>query len=257
VRRLIPTVAEEPLEDVYAELTLPTVPGRPWVALGMVASIDGAATLGGETAGLGGAGDHHAFRALRGACDAILVGAGTVRTEDYGPAVGTPARQRSRQTRGLAPSPRLVIVSGSLDLDPRARAFSDPDRPPLVVTHEAAPADRIATLGAVAEVVRCGVDDVDLTRTLGELNARGLRRILCEGGPTLNGALLRLDAVDEVFLTIDPSLLGGRAPRIIEDGGPGPRRAMRILELREHEGELLVRYRRERPPTQDAHADGN
>jgi riboflavin-specific deaminase-like protein len=246
VRRLIPSTAAEPVEAVYAGLTLPTRPDRPWVALGMVSSIDGAATVGGETAALGGSADHHAFRALRGACDAILVGAGTVRIEGYGPAAGTPARRRDREDRGLAPAPRLVIVSGSLDLDPRARAFSDPAHPPLVVTHAAAPAAQVAALSNVAEVVTCGETEVDVLGLLRALEERGLRRILCEGGPSLNGVLLEADVVDELFLTIAPVLLAGSAPRIAH----GPRafapRRMRLAELREHEGELLLRYERDR-----------
>jgi riboflavin-specific deaminase-like protein len=247
VRRLIPSVADESLEEVYAELTLPQLPDRPWVALGMVSSIDGAATRDGETAALGGAGDHHAFRALRAAGDAILVGAGTVRIEGYGPPIGTAARRRSREARGLTPVPRLVIVSGSLGLDPGVRVFADPEHPPLIVTAEDAPRERLEALRRVAEVVPCGQRQVDLARMLAELHARGLHRILCEGGPTLNGGLLRLDAVDEVFLTIDPSLLGGSAPRICVDAGGASPRRMRIVELREHQDELLVRYRRARP----------
>jgi riboflavin-specific deaminase-like protein len=246
VRRLIPSTAAEPVEAVYAGLTLPTRPDRPWVALGMVSSIDGAATVGGETAALGGSADHHAFRALRGACDAILVGAGTVRIEGYGPAAGTQARRRDREDRGLAPAPRLVIVSGSLDLDPRARAFSDPAHPPLVVTHAAAPTAQVAALSNVAEVVTCGETEVDVLGLLRALEERGLRRILCEGGPSLNGVLLEADVVDELFLTIAPVLLAGSASRIAH----GPRafapRRMRLAELREHEGELLLRYERDR-----------
>jgi riboflavin-specific deaminase-like protein len=242
VRRLLPSTAAEPVEAAYAGLTLPTRSDRPWVALGMVSSIDGAATVDGETAALGGSADQHAFRALRGACDAILVGAGTVRIERYGPAAGTPARRRDRQERGLAPAPRLVIVSGSLDLDPEARAFSDPAHPPLVLTHAAAPPARVAALSHVAEVATCGETEVDVLELLRALQDRGLRRILCEGGPRLNGVLLAADVVDEIFLTIDPVLLAGSAPRIAHGQlASGPRR-MRLAELREHEGELLLRY---------------
>jgi riboflavin biosynthesis pyrimidine reductase len=246
VRRLLPTVADESEAGVYDDLVLPTVAGRPWVALGMVASVDGAATAAGRTAQLGGVADHHAYRALRGACDAVLVGAGTVRIEGYGPATGTQARRRARRSKGLAPAPRLVIVSASLDLDPASRAFGAPDHPPLVVTHESAPASRQAVLAPVAELLRCGAEEVDLHQALAELGRRGLHRILCEGGPSLNGALARLDAIDEVFLTIDPVLLAGDAPRIARSVEEVTPRRMRLVELREHEGELLLRYRRER-----------
>jgi riboflavin biosynthesis pyrimidine reductase len=245
VRRFVPDPAEEIVEQVYDDLVLPTVPGRSWFALGMVASVDGAAAVEGLTAGLGGTADHHAFRALRGACDAVLVGAGTVRAEHYGPIRGTPARRARRRAKGLAPAPRLVILSGSLDLDLGARVFQDPDHRPLLVTHDGAPPARARALAEVAELVRCGGDrGVDLGRLSVGLRERGLARVLCEGGPSLNGALLRADLVDEVFLTIDPVLVGGPAPRIVSGEEELAPRTMRLMEVREHEGELLLRYRR-------------
>jgi riboflavin biosynthesis pyrimidine reductase len=147
-------------------------------------------------------------------------------------------------------------VSGSLDLDPQARAFSDPAHPPLVVTHAAAPAARVAALSSVAEVVTCGETEVDALALLRVLEDRGLSRILCEGGPSLNAVLLEADVVDEIFLTIDPVLLAGTAPRIAH----GPRafapRRMRLVELREHDGELLLRYERA-PASRDQTGDGS
>jgi riboflavin-specific deaminase-like protein len=248
VRRLVPDLAEQELEEVYADLVLLTVPGRAAIALGMVSSVDGGAAVDGLTADLGGPADHLAFRALRGACDAVLVGAGTVRAEGYGPVRGTPERRQRRQAKGLAPAPRLVIVSGSLDLDPDARVFADPPVRPLVVTHMAAPPERVEQLARVAEVLQLGEDEVDLSQLTVALHERGLGRVLCEGGPTLNGALLRRDLVDEVFLTLAPVLVGGDAPRIVVGDEPHDPRRFRLLELRHHDDELLLRYGRSRGP---------
>jgi riboflavin-specific deaminase-like protein len=246
VRRFLPEGAEEPVEEVYADLVLPTIAGRASIALGMVSTVDGAAAVDGATAALGGVADHHAFRALRGACDAVLVGAGTVRAEGYGPVRGTPDRRRRREEKGLASRPQLVIVSGSLGLTPEAKVFADPDARPLVVTHEAAPAERVRALSAVAEVLRVGDEEVDLDELAVVLEERGLSRVLCEGGPHLNGALLGRDLVDELFLTLAPELVGGRAPRIVADDHPHDPRGFRLVELREHDSELLLRYRRTR-----------
>jgi riboflavin-specific deaminase-like protein len=235
------------IDDAYAGLTLPdgtTGPDgtpRGWVALGMVASVDGAGSLAGRTDQLGGEADRHAFSRLRGACDAILVGAGTVRAEDYGPPRGTAARREDRRRRGLAPAPRLVVVTGSLSLDPGARLFADPDHRPLVATHAQAPASARAALAEVAEVVDTGTDTVDLGVLLGELARRGLGRVLCEGGPTLNGALLTADLVDEVFLTVAPVALGGGAPRIAT-GDTETHRELELVSVVEHGHELLLRY---------------
>jgi len=246
MRRILPDEQGLGLDGLYEGLTLPAGDGRPWVALGMVATLDGAAAVDGATAGLGGEADGVAFGRLRGAADAILVGAGTVRDENYGPPSGTAERRSDRRARGLAERPRLAIVTGSLNLATDHRVFSDPDQRPVVVTHGQAPQAAAEDLGEVAEVMRTGDDTIDLAAALVELGGLGLRRILCEGGPSLNGALLAEDLVDEVFLTISPIAAGGAASRIIRSEVSAAARRFTVSSLYEHDGELLVRYRRER-----------
>ncbi len=246
MRELHPTPRSLEVDDLHAGLTLAAGEGRAWVAIGMVTSLDGAAALDGDTAALGGEADRAVFGRLRAAADAILVGAGTVRDESYGPPRGTPARRADRVARGLAEVPRLVIVTGSLDLAPDHRVFSDPAAPPLVATHAAAPADRAAALAQAAEVVRLGQEDIDLAAVLRDLYDRGLRRVLCEGGPSLNAALLAADLVDEAFVTVAPVAIGGDAPRIAVGPPPGRARPFTLVSVHEHDGELLLRYRRAR-----------
>ena len=248
MRHLLSAPDELDVADLYPGLTLPD--GRetpegflPSIALGMVSTADGGATVGGLTAALGGAADEVAFRRLRGACDAILVGAGTARDEDYGPPGGDAQRQADRVARGLPPRPRLVLVTGSLSLDPGARLFADPNRRPLVITHGDAPLDREAALREVADVVRIGGHEVDLPAACRHLGELGLRRILCEGGPRLNGALFAADLVDEVFVTIAPVAVGGDAPRIAAAAGEGTPRDLQLVDAHEHRGELVLRYR--------------
>lgn len=246
MQQLYPGPRDLQLEELYEGLTLEPGEGRASVALGMVASVDGGAAVGGLTADLGGDADAVAFRRLRGAADAILVGAGTVRDEDYGPPRGTPERRADRVGRGLTERPRLVIVTGSLTLSPEHRVFGDPDHPPLIVTHEQAPTDRADALAQVADIVRIGRDDVDLCAALTELHDRGYRRVLCEGGPRLNGALLAEDLVDELFLTVAAILAAGETSRIIAGPAVDPPRPLQLAGVHEHDGELLLRYRRAR-----------
>jgi riboflavin-specific deaminase-like protein len=247
MRRLHPFLEDLDLDAVYDGLTLGAGSGdRATVALGMVSSVDGAAALEGTTAALGGPADRVAFRRLRAACDAILVGAGTVRDEDYGPPGGSSTRQADRLARGLAAVPRLVIVTGRLRLDPAQRVFSDPARRPLVVTTSRASASAASALAPVADLLRLGDEAVDLPALMSRLATLGLRRVLCEGGPSLNAALLAADLVDEVFLTLYPTLLGGAAPRIVAASGATQVHPLVLAAVHEHDGELLLRYQRAR-----------
>ncbi|MDR7569374.1 MAG: dihydrofolate reductase family protein [Armatimonadota bacterium] len=250
MRRLIPDCREEALEDLYADLRFPDRPDRPHVVLHLVMSADGGATLRGRTGGMGGPADRLAFRRLREACDAILVGAGTVREEAYRPPALSPEAQARRIARGLAPLPRLVILTARAALDPAHRVFSDPGRAPLVVAPEDADTAALDGIARVAEVMRCGRGEVDLPRLLGLLRPRGIRWVVCEGGPVLAAQLLALDLVDELFLTLAPWVVGSGERRLV-DGVLNPPRRLHLLEAREHGGDLLLRYAlvpKEEPP---------
>ena len=214
VRRIHP----QPTGDIdTAEIVLddarPAPPGRPWVLVNMVASVDGATTVGGRSGKLGGPADRRMFRALRGCADMILVGAGTVRAEGYRPP-RTPEDTIATRRRidGQDERPRLVVVSASLNFDPKAPLFADrepTDPPPIVASVTSAPADRRALLEPVAELVACGETRVDLTGLLAVLDNVGARTVLCEGGPDLNHQLVAAGLGDELCGTVSPGLTGG------------------------------------------------
>ncbi len=214
MRKLLP----EQIDDVDAaaayagdDRTTPP-PGRPWVVVNMIAGIDGGTAVDGVSGPLGGPADKQVFAALRGVADVVLVGAGTVRAERYGPA-------RRREGR---PPARIAVVTASCDLDPGLRLFAEaaPGEEPLVLTIASCPPARRAALEAVAEVVVMGVGSVDLAAALAGLADRGARVVLAEGGPSLNGQLVAADLVDEWCLTLSPMLLGGESPRAAS--GPSP-----------------------------------
>lgn len=204
------------LVDRYVDVERKKRSGRPWVAVNMVVSLDGATSVGGRSAGLSSRQDRAVFRALRGAADAVMVGAGTARTEGYGPVRLDDDARRSRVERGLAPVPRLVIVSRSLELDESAPVFveAETQSPTTVLAPVDAEPERLARLARVGEVITCGQGSVDLLAGLAELRARGADFVLCEGGPQLNADLARIDCLDEVNLTVAPFLVGGPTPRI-------------------------------------------
>ena len=203
------------------------------VRVNFVASVDGAATRDGCSGGLGGSADRRLFDLLRRVADVVVVGAGTVRTEGYG-------AMRVENPRGEHPV--FAIVSAALDLDPGSPIFTDaPVRPILFTTSRAAH----ARFDEVADVVVAGADRVDPALVVGALRERGLRRILCEGGPSLFADFIAADALGELCLTVSPTLEAGDAPRIAH-GARGPR-SLELATVLRSESTLLLRYRRVAP----------
>jgi riboflavin biosynthesis pyrimidine reductase len=238
MRQVFPTVVDEvdPLEAYRVEAS------GLHVRVNFVSSIDGAATADELSGGLSGPADKRVFGALRTLADVVLVGAGTVRAEGYGPARPNPERQAWRQEHGYAAIPPIAVVSGRADLDPTAPFFTDAVTRPIVYTSRAGDAERVARLNDVASVVVSADDAVRITDVLADLEARGLRRVLCEGGPHLFGEAIAAGCVDELALTLSPVLAGGGPGRISQ--GPPAATAYR-MELRHvltEDGFLFLRY---------------
>jgi len=214
---------------------------RPSLRVNFVTGVDGAVELAGHSAGLASKSDKKVFGVLRMLCDALLVGAGTLRDEQYH-AVRLDERRRAwRRAHGLTEYPTLVVVSRSLDLDPAQDAFATAPVRPLVLTHDRAVVP--AGLAAVADVIRAGDGEVDIGAGLAEVHRRGHRQLLCEGGPRLFGSLTAADAVDEVCLTVSPLLTGPGAGRITA-GTPSPPRGLTLRHVLASGGVLLTRYTR-------------
>jgi riboflavin biosynthesis pyrimidine reductase len=239
MHRLLPhpsaVLDQDDLAEHYA------YPPQGAVRANMVGSIDGAVAVVGRSSGLSGEADRTVFRVLRALADVVLVGAGTARSEDYGPAVTHPGLEHLRKGRPAAP--RIAVVTNTAALDPAARLFADQSSRPLVITCESAPGDRVAALGRVADVVQAGEDQVDVTRALAHLAGLGWSRVLAEGGPTLLGAVLLKDALDELALTVAPLVVGSDAGRIVDSPPIDPRR-FRLHGLLEADDFLFARYTR-------------
>jgi riboflavin biosynthesis pyrimidine reductase len=234
-----PTLQRNELIDRYRVVDR----SSPWLRMNFIASLDGAATQDGVSAGLGSADDKLVFDTLRLLTDVILVGAGTVRAEGYGGVCAGPADAVWRAEHGLAAQPALAIVSARLDIAPSHPFFTEAVVRPVVVTHAGSPIDRRRALMEVADVLVCGTDAVDLRRARVELAARGLAQVLCEGGPHLFGALIEADCVDELCLTLTPMLEGGPAGRIARGGSQATRR-MSLMHALPVGDMLFLRYTR-------------
>ncbi len=234
-------------EEIYSDLAFPVVTwDRPYTAINMVTTVDGKATLGGRAFPLGSKVDHLVMRRIRMAADGVLVGAETLRRENVNPSV-PPEMQDQRVARGMAPQPTAIVVTASADLPTDRTFFRSTLFPRVVVTTRRAPHDRVAALEEHARVIRAGEEAVDL-RLMMRLLAEdlGLRRLVVEGGPNLNSALIAEEMVDELFWTVAPKILGGAAMRTMVEGKPLPLDRVPRLELvslHHHEDELFLRYR--------------
>lgn len=224
MRQLFPEAIDpvEPL-DVYRDL--PLVADRPAVRLNMIASVDGASSVGGLSGGLGGAADRKVFAALRSLADVVLVAAGTVRAETYGPA-----------------NLPIAVVSGALRLDWDTPFFTAATHRPIIVTHRRAPAADAMRASKVAEVVVAGEREVDLALAVSLLGERGFAHVLAEGGPSLNGALAAAGLLDELCLTLSPRIGSGDAKRIITGPVLAPPPALTLRTVCEEDGYLFLRY---------------
>jgi riboflavin biosynthesis pyrimidine reductase len=212
LERIWPDRAPVTADDLVGEAAAPE--GRPWVSAIMVASLDGRATLEGTSRRLGGPHDLQMLLALRRRADALIVGPGTVRAEGYGP----------------LPCP-AVLVSRSFELPWEAGLFSAPGQPVLIYTRAGAEPPEVA---ADLEVV----EELSLPAVLSDLRARGIERLLCEGGPTLNRSLLDAGLIDELFLTLSP-VVSGEGPPIIAHG---PSAALTLRSVATADGDLYLRY---------------
>ena len=244
MRRLIPdpgpTTVEEQL-DAYRPW-LETGEERPFVAMNFVATVDGRATIAGRSGPIGSEVDTAMLVGLRTRFEAVMIGAGTMRSERYGPPVPNPAKRERRERAGLPPHPLMVIVSGRLELPWDAPLFTEGAGEVLVFTvSEDEPPATETTLEVVRHQGR-----VDLAAALLYLREeRGVRSVLSEGGPRLHGEMQAEGLVDDLFLTVSPKLSGGPAPRIIEGELPEVA-ALELAWLLEEDGELFARYRRAR-----------
>lgn len=201
MRQLLPEVrdlAPEDLYDLYDE------PG-PHLRAGFVTSLDGAITVDGRSEGLNSPADKAVFRALRAVCDAVVVGAGTVRTEDYGPVRLQPSAMAWRAAHGRSAEIPVVVVTRTGDLG-TGRVLQGPvlvARPSSSAGPAASLSDANPSAGAPEEIPG------EPAAMVAALHERGLTRLLCEGGPSLLTALLEAGLVDELCLTSSPLLVGG------------------------------------------------
>lgn len=240
MRALLPSAADDvDLHDFY---------GQDWLDAGgirgnMLTSVDGAVTASGKSAGLQTPGDNRVFAVLRELADVVIVGSGTALVEGYRPVrFGEPALAR-RRARGLPDDLPIAVVTRSLRVDLSTPLFADPERRPIVVTStHSDPAVR-DMVSRVADVIVCGESEVDFGAVRGELSARNLRRVLCEGGPTVLARVVDQSQLDELCVSMTPLLAGPGPGRILSGLTWTGIRQLSMVGALEEDGALFLRYR--------------
>lgn len=218
---------------------------RPYTLLSCGMSIDGYLDGASEKRTLlSNDADFDRVDAVRAACDAILVGAATVRKDNPRLLVRAQARRDARVARGLAPTPMKVTVTRRAQLDECASFFAAGDSEKLVYCASETVAQARDRFGPVATVVDGG-HPVDMRWLSEDLYARGVQRLMVEGGGTVHTQFLTADLADELHLVVAPFFVGdSRAKRFVSDGAfPwNPDRRATLVEVRQIGDVVLLRY---------------
>lgn len=229
----------------YTQLDFELPPGRPFTACNMVMSLDGRVTAGGrlKPGSIGSAFDLQTMQVIRSHFDAVLSGGNTVRQHPF--YLGVPAELESaRLERGLAFQPLSIVLTGSGRLDPDTPLFTQPPRPPLIFTSPEGALNLPREVKAKSRVeVLEEATPANIAAVL--YGTYGVRRLLVEGGPSVNYQFMQAKLLNELFLTLAPRIIGLRTDLTLAMGDellPTPKEA-ELLSVHRHGQELFLRYR--------------
>lgn len=235
----LPLTATDPMtEDAVLEAYPWPDSGR-WVRAMMVTTLDGAAVgPDGLSGSVSSPADQLVFNAVRRDADAVLIGAGTMRAEQYTPMRAKPADAARREAAGQLPAPVIAVVSGSLELPWHLPVWRESACRPMVLTGSTVDPARLAKAREHADVVV--LDDTDADTIVAALVQRKLTRIVCEGGPRLLRDLVAADLVDEADITVSP-VFAGTEPSPTSPALPAVTQ-FRLAHVLHGEDTLMMRY---------------
>jgi 5-amino-6-(5-phosphoribosylamino)uracil reductase len=181
---------------------------------------------------------------VRAGVDAILVGATTVRNDNPRLQVRDPGRRQARVAHGLPEQPTKVTITGRGRLDRSLRFFADDGSPKLVYADSRVADELTGRLAGVSEIVDAG-DPVRMSALTADLHARGVRRLMVEGGGAVHTQFLAADLVDELQLVVAPFFVGEPGARRFVGEGHfpwNPGRRAKLVETRQLDDVVLLRY---------------
>lgn len=220
-----------------------------------ISTLTGSAAMDGNTQAMGNATDSELFQSARRWSDVVVVGAGTVRDENYGGVLVSADQQAERTARGQSPIPRIAVLSRTFALNPAMRFFTEATAPPLILApHSAIEDPSLAPLResleqAGAEILDCA--DGSAAAIVETLHRNGFNRIDCEGGPLIFGEMFAADLIDVLHLTIEPLLTSHLERPLLdlpEDAGHFTRRLELSHVAATADGTVFLRYQRRSQP---------
>jgi riboflavin-specific deaminase-like protein len=247
--RIFPKPAASfPVDEVYAFLDLPAGdPGRPYSVINAVGTLDGRGAVGGKSTPVGSEVDHRLMRNIRANVDAVLVGVGTLRSEDLTLSVDEPLA-KNRRERGLKEQPIPIILAGNGNIPTDRRIFRGSSGSKVVIfVGSSASREDLERLSEIAtiRIIFTSTDRPEPDKILKTLaDEFGVRRLLVEGGPTVNHSFLEARLVDELFLSLAPKIVGGDS-RFLVEGKEVPQEGSSncLVSVHLSDSEIYLRYR--------------
>ncbi len=194
---------------------------RPFVFINAAMSADGKiATIERKQTRISGKLDFERVDELRASSDAVMVGIGTVVSDNPSLTVKSKERWEKRIARGLPENPARIVVDSMARTPVDSDIFKKGEGKRIIAVSESAPSERIKQLAGHAEIIVAGEKNVDLEKLLAELKNRGIKSLMVEGGATLNWGLISRGLVDEIYTFIGNIIIGGKiAPTLVDGEG--------------------------------------
>jgi 2,5-diamino-6-(ribosylamino)-4(3H)-pyrimidinone 5'-phosphate reductase len=205
---------------------------RPFIFINSAISADGKlSTKERKQVKISGRLDFERVDELRARADAIMVGIGTVLSDDPSLTVKSPERKAARKASGKSENPARIIVDSTARTPPDADIFKKGEGLRIIAVSNAAPAENVEKLEKKALVISTGTDKVDLPELARKLKEIGINTLMVEGGATLIWGMLSAGLVDEIYTFIGNVIIGGATAPTFTDGAGFSEAELLELEL--------------------------
>lgn len=192
---------------------------KPFIFINSAMSADGKlSTKERKQVRISGKLDFERVDELRAQADAIMVGIGTVLSDDPSLTVKSQERRAARKAAGKDENPVRIVVDSSARTPLDADIFKKGEGTRIIAVSNSAPAEKVRKLEEKAVVIRTGTEKVDLEELVRKLKEMGINTLMVEGGATLNWGMLSAGLVDEIYTFVGNLIIGGKTAPTFTDG---------------------------------------